>query len=190
MRRDWLFSRAELLSIAVMMMITTAIAARGFISIAVPILTGIFYFATPENNWEELLLPHVPTWLIPYDAQAIQGFYEGLPEGAAIPWGVWLEPLLWWLLFMAAFYVVVVCSMVILRRQWMDHERLLYPLTQVPLGMVEDAATPSRVKPFLKNPAMWLGLAVPFVLHGSKCLEPLLRVHRPHQLCLFDAAGP
>ena len=84
-RRDWLFSRAELLSIAVMMMITTAIAARGFISIAVPILTGIFYFASPENNWEELLLPHVPTWLIPYDAQAIQGFYEGLPEGAAIP---------------------------------------------------------------------------------------------------------
>ena len=86
-RRDWLFSRAELLSIAVMMMITTAIAARGFISIAVPILTGIFYFASPENNWEELLLPHVPTWLIPYDAQAIQGFYEGLPEGEAIPLG-------------------------------------------------------------------------------------------------------
>ena len=170
-RRDWLFSRAELLSIAVMMMITTAIAARGFISIAVPILTGIFYFASPENNWEELLLPHVPTWLIPYDAQAIQGFYEGLPEGAAIPWGVWLEPLLWWLLFMAAFYVVVVCAMVILRRQWMDHERLLYPLTQVPLGMVEDEATPSRVKPFLKNPAMWLGLAVPFVLHGVNALS-------------------
>jgi len=170
-RRDWLFSRAELLSIAVMMMITTAIAARGFISIAVPILTGIFYFASPENNWEELLLPHVPTWLIPYDAQAIQGFYDGLPEGAEIPWGVWLEPRLWWLVVMAAFYVVVVCSMVILRRQWMDHERLLYPLTQVPLGMVEDAATPSRVKPFLKNPSMWLGLAVPFVLHGVNALS-------------------
>ena len=49
-RRDWLFSRAELLSIAVMMMITTAIAARGFISIAVPILTGIFYFASPGKQ--------------------------------------------------------------------------------------------------------------------------------------------
>ncbi|HCK76270.1 MAG TPA: hypothetical protein DHW07_03915, partial [Gammaproteobacteria bacterium] len=171
LRRDWLFTRAELLSIAVMMMITTAISARGFISIAVPIMTGVFYFASPENNWDGLLIPHIPTWLIPYSPQGIKGFYEGLPEGNPIPWGIWVEPLLWWLLFMAAFYLVVVCTMVILRRQWMDHERLLYPLTQVPLGMVEDGAKPSLVKPFLRNPMMWLGLAVPFVLHGINALS-------------------
>ena len=56
-RRQWMFSRAELLSIAVMMMITTAIGARGFISISGPIMAGGYYFATPENNWEELLHP-------------------------------------------------------------------------------------------------------------------------------------
>ena len=39
---------------------------------------------------------------------------------------------------MAAFYLVLICAMVIMRRQWMDHERLLYPLVQVPLGMIED----------------------------------------------------
>ena len=170
-RRDWLFSRAELLSITVMMMITTAIAARGFISIAMPIMTGVFYFASPENNWEELLVPHIPTWLIPYSPPAIKAFYEGLPDGEPIPWGAWLEPLFWWFLFMAAFYVVVVCAMVVLRRQWMDHERLLYPLTQVPLGMVEDGDRPSRVKPFLKNPSMWAGLAVPIVLHSVNALS-------------------
>ena len=86
-----------------------------------------------------------------------------------IPWGIWIEPLLWWLLFMAAFYLVVVCMMVILRRQWMDHERLLYPLTQVPLGMVEDGKQPGPVKPFLKNASMWLGLAV---------LPPARNLHR------------
>ena len=170
LRRNWLFSRAELLSIAVMMMITTAIAGQGFISIAVPIMTGLFYFASPDNNWEELVIPHAPTWLIPYNPQAIKDFYEGL-EGKALPWAVWIEPLFWWFLFMAAFYLVVVCMMVILRRQWMDHERLLYPLTQVPLGMVEDGDRPARIKPFLKNPSMWLGLAVPFVLHGINALS-------------------
>ena len=50
-------------------------------------------------------------------------------------------------------------------------ERLLYPLTQVPLGMVEDGERPARIKPFLKNPSMWLGLAVPFVLHGINALS-------------------
>ena len=170
-RRQWMFSRAELLSIAVMMMITTAIAARGFISIAVPIMAGGYYFATPENNWEELLHPFMPTWMAPHDESAMNAFYEGLPEGEPIPWGAWAEPLLWWLVLMAAFYVVVVCMMVILRRQWMDHERLLYPLTQVPLGMVEDGKQPGPVKPFLKNASMWLGLAVPFVLHGINALS-------------------
>ena len=125
-----------------------------------PILTGIFYFASPENNWEE----RCSRMVIPY-AQAIQA-----AGGRGDPLGRLAEPLLWWLLFMAAFYVVVVCAMVILRRQ-LDHERLLYPLTQVPLGMVEDEATPARIKPFLKNPSMWLGLAVPFVLHGVNALS-------------------
>lgn len=165
-RPRWLFTPAELLSIAVMLMITTAIAGRGFVSIAIPIISGVLYFATPENGWEELLIPHVPTWLVPQDPQAIKGFYEGLPAGAPIPWGVWFEPLAWWFVFMIAFYAVVVFVMVMLRRQWMEHERLLYPLAQVPLSMVQDGATPSPIKPFLQRVSMWLGMAVPFSLHG------------------------
>ena len=81
----------------------------------------------------------------------MKAFYEGLPEGEPIPWDAWTEPLLWWLVFMAAFYVVVVCMMVIFRWQWMDHERLLYPLTQVPLGMVEDGEQSVFIKPFVGN---------------------------------------
>ena len=42
----WSFTPAELLSMSVMMMITTAIAGRGFVSIAIPIISGVHYFAT------------------------------------------------------------------------------------------------------------------------------------------------
>ena len=66
---------------------------------------------------------------------------------------------------MAAFYLVLICAMVIMRRQWMDHERLLYPLVQVPLGMIEDGPRPARIKPFLRNPIMWAGFAVPAILN-------------------------
>ena len=66
---------------------------------------------------------------------------------------------------MAAFYLVLICTMVIMRRQWMDHERLLYPLVQVPLGMIEDGPRPARIKPFLRNPIMWAGFAVPAILN-------------------------
>ena len=170
-RPNWSFTSAELLSITVMMMITTAIAGRGFVSIAVPIISGVHYFATPENGWADLLIPYVPTWMVPQDTQAIIGFYEGQAEGQPIPWEVWVEPLAWWFLFMLAFYVVVVCLMVVMRRQWMDRERLLYPLTQVPLSMVQDGETAGPIKPFLKKPAMWLGISVPFILHGINGLS-------------------
>ena len=169
-RRSWLFNRAELLLVTVMMMLATAIPTRGFAGVAVGVLSGISYFASPQNKWDEKLVPHIPRWMVPSDAQAMRSFYEGLGPGQPIPWAAWLEPLGWWLLFMGAFYAVLVCSMVILRRQWMDHEHLPYPLVQVPMGMIEDEDPPSRFKPFLKNPVMWAGFAVPFVLYSINAL--------------------
>lgn len=164
-RQHWAFNRAELLLITAMMMLATAIPSRGFTGAAIPAISSVLYYATPENNWVELLVPHIPTALIVQDEVAIKQFYEGLPRGESIPWGAWIGPLAWWLIFMAAFYLVLVCAMVIMRRQWMDHERLLYPLVQVPLGMIEDGPRPGRVKPFLRNPIMWAGFAVPAILN-------------------------
>ena len=164
-RQHWAFNRAELLLITAMMMLATAIPSRGFTGAAIPAISSVLYYATPENNWVELLVPHIPTALIVQDEGAIKQFYEGLPRGEPIPWGAWIGPLSWWLFFMAAFYLVLICAMVIMRRQWMDHERLLYPLVQVPLGMIEDGPRPGRVKPFLCNPIMWAGFAVPAILN-------------------------
>ncbi len=164
-QRHWAFNRSELLLITAMMMLATAIPSRGFTGAALPAISSVLYYATPENNWAELLIPHIPTWLVVQDEVAIKQFYEGLPGGESIPWGAWVEPLFWWLLFMAAFYLVLICAMVIMRRQWMDHERLLYPLVQVPLRMIEDGPRPARIKPFLRNPMMWVGFAVPALLN-------------------------
>ena len=165
MRQHWAFNRAELLLITAMMMLATAIPSRGFTGATIPAISSVLYYATPENNWAELLVSHIPTYLVVQDEVAIKQFYEGLPRGESIPWGAWVEPLFWWLLFMAAFYLVLICAMVIMRRQWMDHERLLYPLVQVPLGMIEDGPQPARIKPFLRNPIMWAGFAVPAILN-------------------------
>ena len=164
-RRQWAFNRAELLLITAMMMLATAIPSRGFTGATIPAISSVLYYATPENSWAELLVPHIPTWMVVQDEVAIKQFYEGLPRGESIPYGAWVEPLCWWLLFMAAFYLVLICAMVIMRRQWMDHERLLYPLVQVPLGMIEDGTRPARIKPFLRNPIMWAGFAVPAILN-------------------------
>jgi hypothetical protein len=171
MRRSWLFNRSELLLVAVMMMMATAVSTRGFTGVALAVISGSTYYATSENDWAESLIPHIPDWIAPRDEAAIKAFYEGLPQGTDIPWEIWFEPLGWWLLFMTGLYCVIICSMSIMRRQWMEHERLLYPLVQVPLTMIEDGGNNQRLKPFLKNPLLWIGFAVPVVFNTINALS-------------------
>ena len=95
---------------------------------------------------------------------AMRFFYEGLPsKDLAIPWGAWVEPLLWWLLLVLAIYFVGLCSVVVLRRHWMERERLTFPLTEVALMLTEEAPG-SALPPVLKTRVFWIGFAVPFGL--------------------------
>jgi hypothetical protein len=167
LRRRWLYTREELLLIAVMMMLASALATRGFTGVFMGIIAAPYYYATVGNAWATKLHPYLPEWMVPQDRQAITWFFEGLPAGQSIPWRAWVQPLGWWLLFMAALCAVIFCLMVILRRQWSEHERLPYPLMQLPLGMVGGGApgATGRVRPFLAQRVMWLGFSLPFLIH-------------------------
>ena len=121
----------------------------------------------------ESFVPNLPDWLVPTDEEAIQGFYEGDPEGG-VPWDAWIEPVLWWCLLILAVYWVSICLMVIVRRQWMEHERLPYPLVQVPLALIEEEDRQGRrslVKPFFRSKVMWAGFALPFLVGSLNALN-------------------
>ena len=77
----------------------------------------------------------LPRWILVDDAQAVTDFYEG---GATIPWEHWLPPLAAWFAFYMALYLTLLCISAILRRQWVDYERLAYPLAQAPLAMIDE----------------------------------------------------
>ena len=161
-------SRSELAVVYIMAMLATSVPTIGFTENLLPIIAGLYYYATPENKWQELIHPHVPKWIVPQDAEAITYFYEGLPPGMALPWDAWIEPLFYWCLFILSFYWVSICMMTILRKQWVEYEKLPYPLVQVPLEMIQDEERPnekhSLVKPYFRNRVMWVGFAVPFLI--------------------------
>ena len=97
----WLIPRAalnrrELLVVYIMMIVASAIPIIGVTAQLIPFLVSVFYFTTPENNWGQVIHPYVKSWLVPGDLQAIRYFFEGVPQGAEIPWGPWLRPLLMW----------------------------------------------------------------------------------------------
>ena len=172
-------SRSELAVVYIMAMLATSIPTIGFTENLLPIIAGLYYYATPENKWQELIHPHVPKWIAPQDMEAITYFYEGLPQGMALPWDAWIEPLFYWCLFILSFYWVSICMMTILRKQWVEYEKLPYPLVQVPLEMIQDeerkACGPnekcSLVKPYFRNRVMWVGFAVPFLIGTANALS-------------------
>ena len=172
-KRTWAFSRGELVTIFVMMAVATAIPTRGVVGMLLPMITGTFYYATPENQWAELVHPFLSDWMVVYDPLSVKAFYEGTIGSSAIPWRVWYPPLVRWLVFYAGFYAAIIAAISILRRQWVENERLVFPLAQVPLAMVEDRADgESRLlKPLFHNPIFWCGLLLTFSINSVNALH-------------------
>ncbi len=163
-RSGWGLTRGELITVTVMMMVAAAIPTRGVTGMLLPMITGIHYYASAENKWAELLHPHVAEWTLVDDPEALVGLYEGGVD--TIPWGSWLPALLGWMLFYTAFYLTLVSLLTILRRQWVEHERLPFPMAQVPLELFRDKEGEAGVPAVLQKASTWFGFAVP-VLVGS-----------------------
>ncbi len=170
-RHSWGFNRAELIIIYVMMIIGSAIPTWGFTANLIAMLPSIFYYATPENNWAELLHPYITNWMVPHDEDAIKYFFEGLPKDRTIPWAAWAVPMAAWSSFIMAIYLMMITIMILIRRQWVDYDRLSFPLLQLPMDMVEESKDKSVFSPFVKNPLMWLGFFIPFVLFSTSALN-------------------
>ena len=167
--RRLMLSRAEMGIVFIMAMMAATVPTEGYVEHMVPKIASVFYYATPENDWVDLIHPYMKGWIAPLDGEAVQHFFEGSPAGASIPWGAWIQPLCYWALFFLTLCFVMVCTMVILRRQWIDHERLVYPLVKLPLEMIEEDG--SLMRPFFRNPIMWLGFSIPFVLLSLDALH-------------------
>ncbi len=179
--RNVQLSKADLVMIYCMLLMAVTVPTWGLMFFLIGTLIYPFYYATPENNYVELFHDFIPSWMVPQDFQAIKDYYEGLPQGAAIPWGVWVEPMGWWLAFIVAMSLMLICMSSILHRQWSVHERLTYPMVQLPQNMIEKEEGAS-IAPFFKDGVMWLGFFVPFTLLSLNALNhywPIVPQYNP-----------
>jgi len=164
------FRSGELIVVYVMMILASAIPTWGLVTNLFHILTRPFYYATPENNWVDLVQPLIPSWLAPRDPEVSRYFYEGLPAGQTIPWGAWLVPMVAWGSSMMAVYLLMITTMVILRRPWVEQERLVFPLTQLPLELLR-GSDERVVPPLFRSGLFWAGAALPFLVQMLRGLH-------------------
>lgn len=171
-RRQFALSRADLVLLYAMLLMAVTVPMQSFLVYLIPMICVPYYSASPENNWTELFHPYIPPWIVPQDFKAIKYLYEGLPQGESIPWEAWVEPLGAWFAFFLILSFMMICLSVILHRQWSVHERLTYPMAQLPLQMISEGEEPlARIRPFFKNKGMWLGFVLPFALFSLSGLH-------------------
>ena len=171
--RQLALNRAELILVYAMLVIVSALCTMGLGQQILPMITAVFYYASPQNKWAEKLFPRFPDRPIMVDdGMQNKAFYEGLAKaGQDIPYGAWVEPLVWWAIFLLALYATMVSVAVILRRQWMERERLSYPIAQVGLAMIRGEETDGLVNGFFKRPSMWIGCAIPVAFGSLRALS-------------------
>jgi len=176
--RRFELSKADLVLIYCMLLMAVTVPTWGLMFFLIGTIVYPYYYATSENNFAELFYDHIPSWMVPQDLEAITGYYEGLPQGASIPWGVWVEPMAFWLGLIVTMGFMLICMSAILHRQWSVHERLSYPMMQLPQRMLEDdESSTSHIAPLFKRKMMWLGFAVPFLflsMNGFNLFFPFL----------------
>jgi hypothetical protein len=163
------FTQAELMYIYIMQTVSIGISGIGMMQFLNTFVGNIFYYGTPENGWKERFLPLVRPWLLPNES-VTKAYYTG----QSTFWRTdhilgWLSPILVWSAFIVVLLWVMVCLNALIRRQWMDQERLSFPITQLPLEVCRDGGSAT----LFSNRLMWIGFLIPVVLESLASLNYL-----------------
>lgn len=147
----------ELLAIYIMMTVGVVITGMGWTQFLFTTIGAAPHYATPENRWDRFVTV-TPAWLLPDNPEKhLVGFYEGMH---AVPWSAWIKPLCVWGAFIMTLLFAMMCMNVIVRRQWVEREKLSFPVTYLPTEMTAHAGT------FWSNRLMWIGFMVPVVVES------------------------
>jgi hypothetical protein len=170
-RRDRIFTFPEIITIWAMIVVVAGIPSSGLMRYLIPHIVAPYYFADTSNGWIPLILIHVPHRLFVTDPYAVSTFFNGLGRGRSVPWRAWAEPLSLWSIFVFLLYALFFSLSAIVRRQWIENDRLAFPLVRLPLLISETPEDGQYLNSFLRSPLLWIAVALVTCLHTIKGLH-------------------
>jgi hypothetical protein len=88
-----------------------------------------------------------------------------------IPWRAWIGPCLRWLPLLAAGLLCCLAIAALVRKQWIEHERLPFPIAQVTLAFLEPAPPGERFARLYRDRGFWIAFLVPAVVFTTQGLR-------------------
>ena len=168
----WVFSQAELMFIYIMQTVSIGISGIGMMQFLAPTLGNAYYYANDANDWKNQFHSAIPQHLVPdrTNPLVLDKFYQGNSALSVEFVGAWATPIFWWSGFICVLIGSMLCLNVILRRQWMDNEKLPFPIVYLPLEMTR---SDPEAGPIWRNRLFWFAFLIPTVLQSLASLNYL-----------------
>lgn len=165
----WQLRPSEMMVLFSAVTISAIMAGFDLIQNLPPILMLPFHYANEANRWSRFF-PHIPEWLAPRDPAVVKGFFTGQtsffrPETLS----AWLIPMAAWGGFLLLIAWTMLCMNVIMRRRWVEEERLTFPILQVPILMTQEG----NLRSLFRNRVLLLGFSLPVVIESLNVLHCL-----------------
>ncbi|HEV7300541.1 MAG TPA: DUF6785 family protein [Tepidisphaeraceae bacterium] len=176
-RPRWAFHSGELCVALSMMLIACCLPGGGLMRYLPSSLTGPLWQSRSHSEFRSIFLSlNLPDWLWPQFSSddrrtwsndpVVTGFHARWIQEGPIPLTAWIRPAITWGIFLAAMYGAVMCLMLIVRRQWVDNERLPFPLAQIQLAMIETPRRGQWLNSTFRSRGFWIAFGCVFLLHG------------------------
>lgn len=147
--------RSELVVIYSMTTVATVLSSSGGLHFLIPRLTAAHYFASDANGWATLFHRFIPSWIAQTNKDALDTFYKG---NAILPLRLWLTQVGVWMGFLFAFSCTTLCIVILIRKQWIDNEKLPFPTVALPLELTREGV------PIFREKLFWIATVIVFLI--------------------------
>ena len=166
------FTAVEMVTAIAMMLIACALPTSGLFRYFTPQLADTVYQATGGQAWYNDYLKLLPNWMLPSKdpgSSIVRDYFLGVdridPHALAATWRQWAVPYLAWTFFLGPLFLCLMFICALLRKQWVERERLSFPMATIPLEMMREPEPGRRFAALWRNPLLWIAVLVPFTVH-------------------------
>ncbi len=189
-----------------MTLVSCAIPGSALLKFVPAHLVGIWTMASNNPSYRALLdAINLPDWMFPTttgphttvgraDDPVIRHYIGRVPLDTdtflahfnAVPWHAWLMPALTWGFLFACIFGAGICLAILVRRQWVETERLSFPLATVFLSLIEEPSPGRAVCETFRKRSFLVAFCFVFAIHGINALHEYFPTNWPVVPLQFD----
>ena len=173
----WAFSGGELCVMFSVILVGCSVPASGLVRYLVPSWVMPVALGRQYPEFADLFLKMgLPDWMFPvfrssdrstwFTDPIVTGYETRWNADGGIPYGAFVRPFLTWGVFVFAFFGGLLSMVLVVRRQWVENERLPFPLAQIQMALIAPPERGKWLNETLSNKLFWLAFGAVFLLHG------------------------